>query len=189
MLNYVRLYRMVCITGRFGGGKTTLAVWLAKWLCEHNYTRFIASNIRLTVGTLVATITSAELRSFAGGRPVYKDCAIIMDEAWLELGRGKSRKQVEAWLAFLRKGNNFLLMPSVLPLVSDVTKLEVERRFNGSVFGLPLWLYRWRLGDPKRGGDRGHFLFGYPQRTFGLFDTVEIPGDDFNVYEIWKEGE
>lgn len=188
MLNYTWLYRMVWIAGRFGGGKTSLAVSVAQWLCGRSYARYIASNIPLGVGLEVHRVTSAELRRVSCEGPVYKDTCILMDEAWIHLGRGQGRKQIVEWLAYMRKGNNFLIMPSVLPLVADVAQLRVERVFNGMGFGLPLWLYRWHLGEYRKGGDRGWHLFWDPSSVFPLYDTTAIPSEDFTIYDTWQGG-
>lgn len=185
MLNYVWLYRMVWITGRFGGGKTALGVAIARWLCDHSYARFIASNIRLNFGKEIDVISPDALRRIEASGPVYQDTVILLDEAWQEVGKGESRKKVTAWLAFMRKGNNFLVMPSVLPLVADVSSLRVERTFNGLALGVPAWLYRWQLGDHRKGGDRGWYVFRQPSSVFGLYDTKAIPSEEFTLYEIW----
>lgn len=185
MLKYTWLYRMIWIRGRFGGGKTALAVSIAQWLCAAGYARFIASNIKLEVGKEVHSTSAAQLRRYDCNGPIFKDTVILMDESWLHLGKGTSRKQVVDWLAFMRKGNNFLIMPSVLPLISDVTTLQAERVFNGMVIGLPVWMYRWQLGDYRKGGDRGVHWFRNPSSVFGLYSTKEIPSEDFTIYEVW----
>lgn len=193
MLNYAWLYRMISFVGRFGGGKTSLAIAVAQWLCGKNYARYVASNIPLNFGTHIKTVDVDELRridySLEKPAPVHRDTAILMDESWMYLGKGASRKDVSDWLAFMRKGNNFLLMPSVLPLVSDVTTLKVERYFNGMVLGMPAWLYRWTLGNPKQGGDKGHYIWWNPQRVFDLYDSSGIPGEDFLIYDTWEDEE
>lgn len=189
MLNYTWLYRMVWISGRFGGGKTSLAVAIAQWLCAKSYARYIASNIKLLVGKEVGCVDAAELRRITCKGPVYTDTVILMDESWTIVGKGTGRKQVVDWLAYMRKGNNFLVMPSVLPLVSEVGVLRVERVFNGLGFGLPVWLYRWYLGDHRRGGDRGWYAFLHPARVFGLYDTSAIPSEEFTIYDTWQEEE
>lgn len=187
MLNYTWLYRMVWICGRFGGGKTALAVYIAQWLCRKGYARYIASNIRLGFGRELRSVSAGDLRHYDCNGPTFRDMVILMDESWQVLGKGASRKAVIEWLAFMRKGNNFLIMPSVLPLVQEVNVLKVERMFNGLVLGLPGWLYRWSLGDYRRGGDRGHYWFSNPQQVFGLYDTTQIPSEDYTIYDTWEE--
>lgn len=187
MLNYTHLFRMVWIRGRFGGGKTALAVAVCLWLVQKSYARYIASNIALTVGREVAVVSAEELRRVSCAGPVFRDTVILMDESWQALGKGTSRNQIQSWLSFMRKGNNFLIMPSVLPLVSDVTTLQVERFFNGLVLGVPAWLYKWHLGDYRKGGDRGLHLFMNPKRVFGLYDTAAIPSEEYTIYDTWKE--
>lgn len=187
MLNYTWLYRMVWIAGRFGGGKTALAVYICMWLCEKGYARYIASNVKLGFGTVVRTVSASDLRYHDCNGFAFRDTVILMDESWQVLGKGASRKQVIEWLAFMRKANNFLIMPSVLPLVAEVNVLKVERIFNGLALGIPVWLYRWNLGDYRRGGDRGHYLLRNPSQVFGLYDTAQIPSEDFTIYDTWRQ--
>lgn len=186
MLNYTWLYRMVWICGRFGGGKTSLGIAIALWLCRRSYARYIASNIELTVGKQVACVSANELRRVSCEGPVYRDTVILMDEAWIQLGKGSGRKQVVDWLAYIRKGNNFLVMPSVMPLVAEVGILRVERIFNGMTVGIPGWLYRWNLGDKRKGGDTGVYWFNDPKSVFGLYDTIKIPSEDYRIYDTWQ---
>ena len=41
-------FRVVWIRGRYGGGKTSLAVWLTMELLKRRYARHVVSNIELT---------------------------------------------------------------------------------------------------------------------------------------------
>lgn len=186
MLNYCWLYRMIWICGRFGGGKTSLGVQIARWLTSKGYARYVASNIQLNVGTVVRVVSPADLRRYDCKGPVFRDMVILFDEAWQNLGKGASRKEIISWLAFMRKGNNFLIMPSVLPLVQEVNVLKVERFFNGMALGVPVWLYRWNLGDHRKGGDRGWYMFSNPSQVFGFYDTTAIPSEDFTIYDTWQ---
>lgn len=172
---YVKTFRTIWLAGRFGGGKTSLAVALALSLVRDGSCKFIASNVALTVGELVRKADAQEIRD-------VRDCAILLDEAWSVLGTGFD-KNARDWLAYLRKRNQYLLMPSVLPLARCVRTLTVERRFNGLIFGLPVWAYRWRLSSGT-GDEKGTYLWWRPKRIFGAFDTLGEPGDEWGIYEF-----
>lgn len=189
MLNYVHLYRMIWLSGRFGGGKTSLAIAIAQWLCGQQYARYIASNIPLNFGREVSRVDIKGLRAMGpDGKPAIRDCVILLDEAWMYLGERKGHA-ADDWLAFVRKANNYLLMPSVLPLAKVVQQLVCGRHFNGLVFGVPLWLYWWRLGKGKGvDGDKGRFFFWNPSKVFALYDHTGVPQEDYIIYDTWDAG-
>lgn len=188
MFDYVRLYRMLWLSGRFGGGKTSLAIALAQALCAKGYARFIASNIPLFFGREIRRVDIKGLRAVdAAGLPVVRDTVIILDEAWQHLGERKGHA-ADDWLAYMRKANNFLLMPSVLPLAKVVQQLTCARFFNGMVFGIPLWLYWWRLGKTGKGvdGDKGRFWWWHPAKVFALYDHSGVPLEEYIIYDTWE---
>lgn len=188
MLNYVHLYRMLWLSGRFGGGKTSLAIYIALWLVGKGYARYIASNVPLLFGKEVERRDIKALRRIgADGKPEVQHTVILLDEAWQQLGVRKGHN-AEDWLAYTRKANNYLLMPSVLPLAKEVQQLKCSRTFNGSTFGVPLWYYWWRLGEGKgEDGDKGHFWWWNPSRVFSLYDHTGVPTDDYGIYDCWSE--
>lgn len=189
MLNYVHLYRMLWLAGRFGGGKTSLAIAVAQWLISKSYARYIASNIPLFFGREVERRSLSELRKLASdGKPEVRDTVILLDEAWQQLGARKGHN-AEAWLAFTRKANNYLLMPSVLPLAKEVQQLKCSRVLNGMVFGIPLWRYWWKLGEGKgEDGDKGHFNWWRPSAVFDLYDHTCVPIEEYIIYDTWDDG-
>lgn len=187
MLEYVRLYRMLWLSGRFGGGKTSLAIMIAIALCSKGYARYIASNVPLFVGREVRRVDLKRLRELGpDGKPVVQHTVIILDEAWQHLGERKGHA-ADDWLAYMRKANCYLLMPSVLPLAKVVQQLVCARFFNGLVFGIPLWLYWWRLGKGKGvDGDKGRFWWWHPQQVFGYYDHSGVPLEDYIIYDTWE---
>ena len=98
------------------------------------------------------------------------------------LGEGKTQKKIKAYLAYLRKMDVVMLMPSVLPMAKNSYLLQCERLFNFGVFGLPVWLYRWWIAgkDPKKDG--GKFLLLHPQKYFGKYDTIAMPMEMEHIF-------
>lgn len=163
-LKLLSAYRVCWLSGRFGGGKTSLGVWLASWLVQQNYAAHIVSNIDITG------------RTFPPPLPI-KDSAIMLDEAWIYID---TWNDVKAYAAFLRHMNLYLIMPSVWPPHPRLRILEVHRVFNGRVIGLPVWFYRWSLSMASI-REKGFFALAYPQRCFKFYDTEYIPKDDGGI--------
>lgn len=170
------LFRTLWLSGRWGGGKTALAVEIALRILLSRRAEFIVSNVPL-VFTPLTVIKPSEV-------PDCKFSVIIMDEAWsyLESGSWKSAKD---WIAYLRKRDQVMLLPSVLPLTTYVRRLSVERTFNGLPMGVPFWLYRWVIDYGETSGRKqktGRFPWIRPQSIFGLYKHRAEPGDEFYVY-------
>lgn len=163
-LRLLAAYRVVWLSGRFGGGKTSLGVWLAAWLTANKYAANIVSNIDISG------------RAFPVPVPL-KDSAIMLDEAWMYVD---TWNDVKSYAAFLRKMNLYLIMPSVWPPHPRLRILEVHRIFNGRVVGLPFWVYRWSLSMASI-GEKGFFALFYPERCFQFYDTEYIPKDDGGI--------
>lgn len=163
-LRMVANYRVVWLSGRFGGGKTSLAVWLAAWLVKNGYARRLVSNIPIVGRTDPPPV------------PI-NDSAVLLDESWMYVD---SWEDVKAYAAFLRKANLYLLLPSVWAPHSRLRILECHRVFNGAVLGLPFWVYRWSLGMASI-SEKGYFMLWRPEKCFGLYDTEYIPKDDGGI--------
>lgn len=186
-MNYLTQFRVLWLAGRFGGGKTALAVHLAYELCRLNHADSICSNVPfLEFGEPTAVLQKEELSQLT-------DCVMLLDESWLMLGQGVPPKQVTAWLAYLRKNNQYMLLPSVMPLNRQLSMFVVERRFNFASFGVPLWWYQWRLTTgavaKKNTDTRGQIYWWYPQRVFSLYDHYHKPSESYYYYATTSEGE
>jgi hypothetical protein len=71
-------------------------------------------------------------------------------------------------------------------------KVVVERELNLLNFGVPLWLYRFRLTnqivvDRRREPPDWFFLWN-PARWYYNYDTKEIPGSVYRVYRYGCAG-
>lgn len=180
LFQYLTLFRTVVLSGRYGGGKTALAVWLALRLVALRHCSRIVSNMPLDWGSPGVEISISDVHA-------VEDCAIILDEAWLYLGAGISPQEQRAWFAFIRKRNQFLLLPSVRPLARDVSQYFVQRTINLMRFGVPCWVYRWsfRMGVSvaRRHEESGLAVLWRPQNIFGVYDHGYEPGYKFWLYE------
>jgi hypothetical protein len=104
------------------------------------------------------------------------------------LPSGTSNGQVNQWLAYLRKQNQHILLPSVLPLARQVSHFVLERQYNLLPIGLPYWVYKWRLKGGSLSSKKetlyGWYWWGRPTKIFGYYDHLARPDDKYYVYQF-----
>lgn len=156
-------FRVCWLRGRYGGGKTALAVvMLAKLLAERHVEK-VVSNIPMTF-------------SLPPSMPLL-NAGILLDEAWIYL---EGRRDVYDYAAFVRKFNHYLLLPSVFPVHNRLSFFFVQRVFNAYTLGLPFWVYEWGIRD-KVVKEKGYFVLWRPSSVFGHYRTDFVPGDDGGI--------
>lgn len=169
-LHAVHTFRAVWFQGRYGGGKTLLAVHVGRVVSKRFKGKFdsysLVSNIAADGYTAVSDLDF-----------VPKSSVIVYDESWMSLGQGTSAKTIQAYMAFLRKVDYILLMPSVLELSRYGYLIWCERIFNFGPLGVPLWVYQWGMRGKKAKESGGTFFFLRPQSVFGTYDTLSQPYD------------
>lgn len=159
----------VYIGGRPGGGKTHLAYVLGCWLLVNNYVDGVISNIPMNIRKPVKV-------------PVFRQ-AIILDESWIYLS---DRGSVFRYAGFVRKDEDYLILPAVYPVHRLLMRFTVERVFNAFSIGLPAWVYGWRL-DRLSVKEKGHFIVYHPELCFGCFDTKAKPRTDGGIVKAIAE--
>lgn len=169
----VSRFRLLWLSGRYGGGKTSLAVYLAARFCQAGLTTRIVSNTPLRLKE-VARLDPRDVHDVT-------DSVLLMDESWRYVGEG-SDKQVKEWMAYMRKRNQILLMPSVMNIARALRVVRIERRFNFSGFGVPLWWYTWFLNSAT-GKEKQQWYWWRPARVFALYNHELPEMDDFAVYD------
>jgi len=158
--------------GRYGGGKSLAAVWAAVQLVNMGKVAGIISNIPLNVGVPGLPVDERYVRD-------ARNVAIIIDEAWVLMATGLW-KESRDWFAFLRKRNQFLLLPSVLPLTGITRTFRAERKWAGSQLGIDMWWYNWTIDSGElsaKGTQRGSFFIRGPSRIYPLYNHGDEPGD------------
>lgn len=173
-------FRVCHIGGRLGGGKTMLAVQTAHDLIKRGHYRYLLTNTRC--------IWADDILSVKLSDQFEADSVMLMDEGGLFMGTGKD---ADEFIAFMRKMNLCLLIPSVQPPAAKVRYLQVQRLYTFEVVGVPLWVYERRIAY---GGQRekSRFLWWRPFSTgpAGLYDTRDMPVDDAGVSDMlayWKQ--
>jgi len=183
MLEQLALFRSCWFSGRYGGGKTLAAVWTAVQLLNAGKVERIISNIPLNLPVVGVPMSERDVRD-------SRNAAIIIDEAWVLLATGLW-KEARDWFAFLRKRNQYLLLPSVLPLTGITRTFRCERRWAGSQLGFDIWLYSWIIDYGElsvKGSQRGSFWLRSPSRIYHIYDHGGEPGD-FTCYDFRKTAE
>jgi len=154
----VSAFRTVWIRGRYGGGKTSFAVWLTLELLKRRYARHVVSNIELTHDKLELVRVTNEKKFLRELVEVYEsaasvedvssitsefvDCVILLDESWRLLAEDMPSQTRKTLTAFLRKLNQYLVLPSVMSVHKSLTTFSVERVWDGrAALGISLWWY------------------------------------------------
>lgn len=154
-------YRICWIAGRFGGGKTSFALATASWLVANGYAKKILSNSPTDLA-----MTNAENAD---------DSAIVIDEGWQF-----KQEAVEKYAAFARKINCTLLFPSVWPPHPQFCNFYVQRIFDASCVGLPMWFYRWVLRT-RVFNEKGTIALWRPGAIFRYMDTLKVTTGDGGI--------
>lgn len=176
--NMLLAYRTVWFMGRYGAGKTSLAVICSARLLAEKRVEKIVSNIPLSFSTLVKSPSYNE-----DGEVIFEstenllNAGILLDEAWQNI---EDKQATIDYAGFVRKFNHYLLLPSVFPINARLSYFFVQRVFNGYGVGLPMWFYKWNISN--RGiKEQGFFAVQNPTSIFGHYDTDFVPGDDANI--------
>lgn len=167
-LSLCQAYRICWISGRFGGGKTSLAYRVAYDLVRYSGYRYVISNIK--------DIWSEKLSDIVL-RDDLVDSVVILDEGGVFLKYGRD---VEEYMTLLRKLNIVVLIPSVMPPSNRIRFFRVKRTFNLNRIGLPVWVYKWSISDGFETFSEV-FYWWNPQEIFGVYDTKAPPIDDGGV--------
>jgi hypothetical protein len=151
-------FRVVWIRGRYGGGKTSLAVWLTLELLKRRYAKHVVSNIELTHERLELVRVTNEKKFLKELVELYErasdvedvssleselvDCVILLDESWRLLAEDMPSATRKTLTAYLRKLNQYLVLPSVMSVHKALTLYSIERVWDGrAALGIPLWWY------------------------------------------------
>jgi hypothetical protein len=167
VLELVRAYRLCWISGKFSGGKTSFALYLAKQFLSEGY-RFITNNSTIWADAL------EDVQLYPGSHPKYANhlrAVVVLDEGGLYF---KSGKQIEQIAAYAAKMDAIYILPSFWPPAREVQVFNIQPLFSFQSSGVPLIVYVWkvRLGNFKEGG---WFAWFYPQEVYGTYSRQD-PG-------------
>jgi hypothetical protein len=160
----VQNYRLLWISGKFGGGKTSLAFYMAgkTWLSR---------GYRLITNSRCVWADKFEDINFLDEFGHLK-AVVVLDEGGLEF---KASKQVEEIAAYARKMDCIYIIPSFWPPVKAAQVVTCQPVFGFASIGFPLTVYKWKveLGGFKDGGT---FYWYNPSEIWGVYSSQD-PGD------------
>lgn len=177
-ISVVHNYRLLWISGRFGGGKTSLGYYMASEWLKKGY--------RLITNGRCIWADDMEKIDFVDDFGHLK-AVIVLDEGGLEF---KASKQVEQIAAYASKMDCIYILPSFWPPVKAAQVVTCQPLFGFLLIGLPLIVYKWQvnLGGFK---DAGHFFWWKPKEIYGVYSRQD-PGDvaqDIIAYLVRKSEE
>lgn len=165
-LENIVAWRSAWIAGRLGGGKTLLAVAIAKWLIDHKLAQGAWTNFPCSL---------PRADSIA-------NCVFILDESWQFIDARLSRSMYTLYGAWARKIGSFWLFPSIYPPDVRVRSVTVARALELIISPIPAWLYDYTtLATDRKGQPEKHSFLLLPEPYFGLYDTTWIPTDDAGI--------
>ena len=102
---------------------------------------------------------------------------VILDEGGMFL---KTTSDTDQYLAFLRKSNIYIIVPSVKEPHRDLRILSCERLFNAQKIGFKGWVYQYLLRTALV-KETEKFFWPNPSEVYGIYDTDARPVDDFGI--------
>lgn len=164
-------YRLLWISGRFGGGKTSFAYALAEEYLKVGY-RLVSNNRSIWCDNM----DDVQIDPETG----HLKAVIILDEGGLEF---KAKSQIEQIAAYAAKMDCIYIIPSFWPPVRAAQVLTAQPLFSLQSAGLPVIVYRWRV---KLGSftDNGIFIWTWPNAIYGIYSR-EDPGDRSGQIVNW----
>lgn len=170
VLQMVRNYRLVWLSGRFSGGKTSLAFEMARNYAEMGY--------RIITNTKSIWADDLEKTKMEDGGHVR--AVVILDEGGTEF---KRNSQVEEITAYSAKMDLIFLVPSFFPPANKFQVLEIQPVWNLKPIGIPYIQYKWsvKVGNFK---DQGSFGWLFPQSIYGVYSRQD-PGAKTDQIVDW----
>lgn len=161
VISVIRDYRMVWITGRTGGYKSSLAYKLAEYFLKDGY-RLVSNNRSIWADD------PSEVDLMPNG---HLKTVVILDEGGLEF---KASRQIELIASYPAKMDVIYLIPSYWPPAKAAQVLIIQPLFSLIKAGVPLVIYTWRL---KLGSftDKGMFMWWNPAEIYGIYSRQD-PG-------------
>jgi hypothetical protein len=190
-------FRCVWIRGRYGGGKTSFAVWLTLELLRRRYARHVVSNVELTHDRLELVRTTNEKKFLRELVELYEqgasvddvssitselvDCVILLDESWRLLAEDMPGGPRKTLTAYLRKLNQYLVLPSVMSIHKALTIYSVERVWDGrQALGLPVWWYALITRTHDSTVTTSYFFTHF--RVFKYYKSHVLVSDKLYIY-------
>lgn len=163
ILGVLDMYRLIWISGRFGGHKTALAFKIAERYLKRGYK--LATNSR--------TVWADDLDKITLNDNNQLKAVCILDEGGLYF---KSGRQVEQIAAYAAKMDVVYIIPSFWPPTKAAQIINIQPVVSLKATGLPLIIYKWRI-DIGQFREKGWFAWWNPKEIYGIYSRQD-PGDE-----------
>lgn len=163
ILGVLDMYRLIWISGRFGGHKTALAFQIAKRYLDRGYK--LATNTR--------TIWADDLDKIQLNKNNQLKTVCILDEGGLYF---KAGRQVEQIAAYAAKMDVIYIIPSFWPPTRAAQIINIQPIVSLKATGLPVIIYKWRV-DIGSFKEKGWFAWWNPKEIYGVYSRQD-PGDE-----------
>lgn len=172
VIELIHTYRLCHIQGRFGAGKTALAVRLFPEFARRNY-RMI-TNSRCVFGENLTDIVMGE----TGMLGLY----VMLDEGGVYFNE---RDEATELISYAAKLDLVYVLPSFEPPHRKLRAVTIQPVKNWRSIGLPLVQYEYRL---KSGfaEDKGTFFWLFPEEIYGTYSR-QFPGDEPSHIMKWLD--
>lgn len=163
ILPIIHANRLVWIAGRYSGGKTAFAYYLAK--------QFLKKGYRLVSNT--ACVWNEELENVQLMDDDMLRAVFVLDEGGLWF---KTNDMIEEIAAYAAKMDCVYIIPSYWEPTRAAQKVVVQPVFGFRSAGIPAIFYKWTV---KQGTfkDNGWFIWVWPQEVFGVYSRQD-PGEE-----------
>ncbi len=161
VLQMIQNYRLIWLSGRFSGGKTSLAFAIAEYYAQMGY-RIITN----TKCIWADNPYECELN-----KDGHLHAVVILDEGGTEFNTNKQVMEISAYSA---KMDIIFLVPSFFPPARKFQVMEIQPVWNLKSVGIPYIHYQWgvHVGNFK---DQGSFGWLFPQSVYGVYSRQD-PG-------------
>lgn len=170
VLQMIKAYRLIWISGRFGGGKTSLAFEIARNYAEDGYK--IVTNSK--------SIWAENIQDHGIDENGHLNSVVILDEGGIVFKRNTQAEQIAA---YANKMDIIFLIPSFWPPARKFRVLELQPIWNLTGIGIPYIQYQWRVSV---GGfkDEGSFGWLFPQNIYGVYSRQDPGGKTDQIVDF-----
>lgn len=167
--HYLKSVRAASIVGVTRSGKTSLAFAIAYELLRSGWAKHLISNCPSVWNEDLTTLQIPDIKR--------SGIVAIIDEGGMWL---KRRSDTHDLVAFRGKMDLTFLIPSTEPPSPDLRVITVQRIYQLSGLGLPLWIYSASL-DYGKISEQTTFGWLNPQSIYGCYDTLSTPIDESGI--------
>ncbi len=163
VLSILEMYRLIWISGRFGGHKTALSFKIAEDYLKRGY-RLITNS---------KSVWNDEIENTQLDENGHLKTVVILDEGGLYF---KASKQIEQIASYAAKMDVIYIIPSFWPPARMAQVINIQPIISLKSAGIPAIIYKWRV-DLGGFHDKGWFVWVNPAEVYGIYSRQD-PGSD-----------